>query len=122
MSNFNTGSWPDKPLIRIIEGYDAVDDDPIRDTLAIASSRPESLASSPHPFGTRLYTRLGGGLTCRGVGDVISAWEEMAAVPSAALADLRAAFEGLDELSPGMGVDGYRIDAVRAVLAYLPDA
>lgn len=104
-------SWPDKPFIRIIRGRSK--DAPVKDVLARQA------------YSGGLCTEVGGAgrdfsRKCfRGRTD---SWEEMAAVPSAALADPRAAFEGLDELSPGTGVDGYRIDAVRAVLAYLPDA
>ena len=114
-----SSSWPHKPLIRIIEGYDAIENRAIRDTLAVASSRPET-RPGPSSRGTRLYTRIGGGLMCFGAGDRIDSWEEVAAVPVSLLRELLDAFEGLDKYSPGTGVDGYRIDAVRAVLAHLP--
>ena len=114
MSNLNTGSWPTATLIRIIRGE--VNGAPVRDALAACD-----------PIYPNAYTvatgEKSGELIVRGeAGDRINSWEAVAAVPVAALADLQEAFEGLDGHSPGMAVDGRRIAAVRAVLAYLPDA
>lgn len=116
--------WPDKPIIRIVEGYDAIAGRPIRDTLAVASSWPESLSSSPSR-GTCLYTRLDGGIMCRGAGDLIESWEEVTAVPVSLLLELGEAFEGLDEHSPDRpeeGLSGPQIAALRGVLACLPES
>lgn len=68
------------------------------------------------------YRLVGGGLLVPGTGDVIETWEEVAAVPAAALADLQDAFEGMDEHSPAPlreGLSGPRLDTVRAILARL---
>ena len=118
--------WPDKPFIRIIKGYDAIEHLDIRDTLAVASSRPETPPGSPSR-GTCLYTRLDGGLVCFGAGDSIDSWEEVTAVPVSLLIELGEAFEGLDEHSPARsplreGLSGPRIAAVRAILACLPES
>lgn len=113
MGNLNTGSWLTPTLIRIVRGK--VNGTPVRGALAACD-----------PIYPNAYTvatgEESGELIVRGeAGDRIDEWEEVAAVPVAALADLRSAFEGLDEHSPGMSVGGPRIDAVRAVLAYLVD-
>lgn len=84
---------------------------PVRDALAACD-----------PIYPNAYTvatgEESGELIVRGeAGDRVDEWVALVPVPAAALADLRAAFEGLDEYSPGMGIDGHRIDAVRAVLS-----
>ena len=67
MSNFNTGGWPDKPLIRIASGYES-GVGLVTDALAIRGA-----AGS--------YRLVGGGLLAPDTGDVIETWEEMSAVP-----------------------------------------
>ena len=119
MSTQQQTPWPDKPVIRIIRGYDATKGLPIRDVLAVAASTPDPDAVArgvdPNP-----YTKVCGGRVCRGAGDRIDFWEEMAAVPVSLLWELRMAFHGMDQYSPGAGPGGYRVDAVHAVLNYLP--
>lgn len=75
-------NWPDKPIIRIIKGYDS------------GRLRENVLAF-----------RYGGGSNYRGpsclivqdnLGDSIDAWEEVTAVPTAALKRLQNAFRGID--------------------------
>lgn len=75
-------NWPDKPLIRIIKGYDS------------GRLREDVIAF-----------RYGGGSNYRGpdcciikdnLRDRIDAWEEVTAVPTAALKRLRDAFRGID--------------------------
>lgn len=99
---------PSADLIRVVTGYET--------SVGLVSSRPAASRMAG------CYRLIGGCLLVPNTGDVIETWEELAAVPVAALADLKDAFEGLDEHSPDMGVDGRRIATVRAVLAYLPDA
>ena len=67
MSNFNTGSWPDKPLIRIVSGYET-GVGLVTDALAILDA-------------AHCYRLVGGGLLVPNTGDVIETWEEMTAVP-----------------------------------------
>lgn len=119
MSTQQKALWPDQPIIRIIEGYDSIEKRPIRDTIAVASSDPETLPGSPSR-GTRLYTRAGGGLLCQGAGDRIYSWEEMAVVPVSLLRELRAAFEARDGRSPAVSTGGRMADVVHALLADLP--
>lgn len=114
MSNLSTGSWPTQTLIRIVRGK--VNGNPVRDALAACD-----------PIYPNAYTvatgEESGELIVRGEAeDRIDEWVALVPVPAAALADLQDAFDGVDEHSPGMGVDGHRIDAVRNVLAALPGA
>lgn len=107
-------AWPTGTLIRIIRGE--VNGVPVRDALAACD-----------PIYPNSYTiatgEKSGELIVRGeAGDSIDSWEDMAAAPVSLLRDLRGAFEGLDEYSPGMGIDGHRIGAVRAVLACLHES
>lgn len=70
MSNLNSGSWPDKPLIRIVSGYES--------GVGLVASR---LALRDT---VGCYRLLGGGLLVPDTGDVIETWEEMTAVPASA--------------------------------------
>lgn len=67
MSNSNPVSWPDKPLIRIVLGYES-GVGLVTDALAIRDAAD-------------CYRLVGGGLLVPNTGDVIETWEEMAAVP-----------------------------------------
>lgn len=67
MSNYNTGSWPDKPLIRIVTGYES--------GVGPVSSRLAMLDAAG------CYRLIGGSLLVPNTGDVIETWEEMRAVP-----------------------------------------
>lgn len=103
--------WPAADLIRVVKGYGS-GVGLIHDRLAM-----RDVAGS--------YRLLGGGLLCPGTVDVIKTWEEMTAVPVAALADLQEAFEGMDGHSPALpreGLGGPQTAAVRAVLACLPES
>lgn len=67
MSSFSTGTWPDKPLIRVVTGYES-GVGLVNDCLAIRDA-------------AGCYRLLGGDLLAPGTGDVIETWEEMKAVP-----------------------------------------
>lgn len=67
MSNLNTGNWPDKPLIRIVSGYES-GVGLVTDALAMRDA-------------ASCYRLEGGGLLVPRTGDVIETWEEMSAVP-----------------------------------------
>lgn len=106
MSNEQTATWPDKPLIRITRGRSK--DASVKDILARKA------------YSGSVYIEVGGAGRDFSRGcfrDRIDSWEEVSVVPTRLLRELGEAFEGLDEYSPG--VDGRRIDAVRAVLACL---
>ena len=60
--------WPDKPLIRIVSGYES-GVGLVTDTLAMGDV-------------AGCYRLAGGGLLVPGTGDVIETWEEMRAVPT----------------------------------------
>lgn len=59
--------WPDKPLIRIVSGYES-GVGLVTDALAMRDA-------------AGCYRLVGGGLLVPDTGDVIEAWEEMRAVP-----------------------------------------
>lgn len=59
--------WPDKPLIRIVSGYES-GVGPVTDALALLDA-------------AGCYRLAGGGLLVPDTGDVIATWEEMRAIP-----------------------------------------
>lgn len=59
--------WPDKPLIRIVSGYES-GVGLVTDALAIRDA-------------ASCYRLVGGGLLIPSTGDVIETWEEMRAIP-----------------------------------------
>lgn len=59
--------WPDKPLIRIVSGYES-GAGLVTDALAMRDA-------------ASCYRLVGGGLLVPNTGDVIETWEEMLAVP-----------------------------------------
>ena len=61
------GSWPDKPLIRVVSGYES-GVGLVTDALAIRDA-------------AGCFRLVGGGLLVPSTGDVIETWEEMRAVP-----------------------------------------
>lgn len=77
-------NWPDKPLIRVVRGREY--DEPVRDVLATRSRDDEYLlATGP---------RAGNSLSREASSDDIDDWEEVTAVPTAALRDLLEAWRG----------------------------
>lgn len=75
-------TWPDKPIIRIIRGRDS--GKLKEDVIAVRSSD------------TGAYRGLGCSFTREHPTDTIDAWEEVTAVPIAALKRLQDAFRGID--------------------------
>lgn len=99
-----SSNWPDKPLIRIIRGE-----------------------INGKPIANKIATRTEGGnfaianLLCvnNHDGDSISEWEEVTAVPTARLEELKKAWHGDGEYTPaGLKTLG---DAVDPILSHLPD-
>lgn len=68
--------WPDKPLIRIVSGYES-GVGLVTDALAIRDV-------------AGCYRLVGGGLLVPNTGDVIKTWEEMSAVPVYRASDILA--------------------------------
>lgn len=67
MSTQQRASWPDKPLIRVVSGYES-GVGLVTDALAMRDA-------------ASCYRLMGGGLLVPNTGDVIETWEEMSAVP-----------------------------------------
>ena len=79
-------SWPDKTLIRIVRGREY--DEPVSDVLATRDGDDEYLlATGP---------RTGNSILRKASSDDIDEWEEVTAVPTAALKRLQGAFRGID--------------------------
>lgn len=79
-------NWPDKTLIRIVRGREY--DEPVSDVLAARSGDDEYLlATGP---------RAGNSILHKASSDDIDEWEEVTAVPTAALKRLQGAFRGVD--------------------------
>jgi hypothetical protein len=79
-------NWPDKTLIRIVRGREY--DEPVSDVLAARSGDDEYLlATGP---------RAGNSILHKALSDDIDEWEEVTAVPTAALKRLQGAFRGVD--------------------------
>ena len=97
-------NWPDKPLIRVIRGRDA--------------DRPEDGVIAIRSNNTGTYRGLGCSFTQEYPMDSIDEWEEVAAVPTAALEELKKAWHGDGEYTP----TGFKTlgDAVGPILSYLP--
>lgn len=97
-------NWPDKPLIRVIRGRDA--GAPKDDVIAIRSNN------------TGTYRGLGCSFSREYPMDSIDEWEEVTAVPAAALNSSKAAWKGFGTYDPD---DSQRVTgAVAAILACLP--
>lgn len=102
-------SWPDKPLIRVVRGREY--DEPVRDALATRSGDDEYLlATGP---------RAGNSILRKAPSDDIDEWEEVTAVPTAALRGLLEAWRGTggENLKWLHNVE----DAMDPVLSCLPD-
>ena len=100
-------TWPDKPLIRIIRGEENFH--PIRNTLATRDGDSYIVASG---------SRAGNSISRDYATDHIFEWEEVTAVPTAALEDFKAAWKGFGMYDPD---DSQRVtDAITSVLSCLP--
>lgn len=96
-------TWPDKPLIRVVRGREY--DEPVRDVLATRSGDDEYLlATGP---------RAGNSILRKASSDDIDEWEEVTAVPTAALKRLQDAFRGVDMIST-------LVAAIQDVTSHLP--
>lgn len=95
-------SWPDKPLIRIIHGEE--DAYPIRNTLATRDGDSYIVA---------IGSRAGNPISRDYATDHIFEWEEVTAVPTAALKHLQQALQGIDMATS-------LAEIVQEVLACLP--
>ena len=101
-------NWPDKPLIRIIRGREY--DEPVRGALATRLAEDEYLlATGP---------RAENSILRKASSDQIDDWEEVTAVPTAALKELEKAWRGDGEYTPkGLKTLG---DAMDPILSCLP--
>lgn len=101
-------NWPDKPLIRINRGK--VDGDEIVNELAANRGDNEYVL-----FSTKHWHWMAAA-NCDM--DSIDEWEEVTAVPTAALEDFKAAWKGFGMYDPD---DSQRVtDAITSILACLP--
>lgn len=101
-------NWPDKPLIRINRGK--VDGDEIVNELAASRGDNEYVL-----FSTKHWHWMAAA-NCDM--DSIDEWEEVTAVPTAALEDFKAAWKGFGMYDPD---DSQRVtDAITSVLSCLP--
>lgn len=98
-----SNNWPTAPLIRVVRGREY--DEPVRDVLATRSRDDEYLlATGP---------RAGNSILRKASSDDIDEWEEVAAVPTAALKRLQDAFRGVDMTSA-------LVAALQEVTSHLP--
>lgn len=101
-------NWPDKPLIRIIRGREY--DEPVRGALATRLAEDEYLLATGPRAENSILRKV--------PSDQIDEWEEITAVPTAALEELRKAWHGDGEYTPkGLKTLG---DAMDPVLSCLP--
>lgn len=101
-------NWPNKPLIRVVRGREY--DETVRDALAARTGGGNYLlATGP---------RAGNSILRKAPSDDIDEWEEVTAVPTAALEELKAAWKGFGMYDPD---DSQRVtDAITTILSYLP--
>ena len=103
-----SNNWPTAPLIKVVRGKEY--DEPVRDALAARSKDDEYLlATGP---------RAGNSILRKAPSDDIDDWEEVTAVPTAALEEFKEAWKGF-----GMyDADGSQrvTDAITSILACLP--
>lgn len=105
-------NWPDKPLIRIIKGNER--DLEVRDAIAVATDIDRSEGDYYMLSGPRAGRTIIRACTA----DFIDEWEEVTAVPTAALEELKKAWRGDGEYTPkGLKTLG---DAMDPVLSCLP--
>lgn len=100
---------PTAPLIKVVRGKEY--DEPVRDALAARSKDDEYLLATGPRAGNSIFRKA--------PSDDIDDWEEVTAVPTAALEELRKAWHGDGEYTP----KGFKTlgDAMGPVLSCLPD-
>lgn len=97
-------NWPDKSLIRIIKGYDS---GKLREDIIAFKCKGGNSYRGDNCHIVRGYPR-----------DSIDEWEEVTAVPTAALEEFKAAWKGFGMYDPD---DSQRVtDAITTILSYLP--
>lgn len=101
-------NWPTAPLIKVVRGREY--DEPVHDGLAARTGDDEYLlATGP---------RAGHSILRKASSDDIDEWEEVTAVPTAALEEFKAAWKGFGMYDPD---DSQRVtDAITTILSYLP--
>ena len=101
-------NWPTAPMIRVVRGREY--DEPVRDALAARTGDDEYLlATGP---------RAGHSILRKAPSDDIDEWEEVTAVPTAALEEFKAAWKGFGMYDPD---NSQRVtDAITTILSYLP--
>lgn len=99
---------PTAPLIKVVRGKEY--DEPVRGDLAARTGDDEYLlATGP---------RAGNSISRKAPSDDIDKWEEVTAVPTAALEEFKAAWKGFGMYDPD---DSQRVtDAITTILSYLP--
>ena len=100
-------NWPDKPLIRIIKGRERNLE--VRDAIAVATD----IDSSERDYYMLSGPRAGRTIICACTADFIDDWEEVTAVPTAALKHLQDVFLGVE-------LPLKRFAAIQQVVSYLP--
>lgn len=103
-----SNNWPTAPLIKVVRGREY--DEPVRGDLAARTGDDEYLlATGP---------RAGSSISRKAPSDDIDKWEEVTAVPTAALEEFKAAWKGFGMYDPD---DSQRVtDAITTILSYLP--
>nr|DAX62063.1 MAG TPA: hypothetical protein [Caudoviricetes sp.] len=103
-----SNNWPTAPLIKVVRGREY--DVPVRGDLAARTGDDEYLlATGP---------RAGSSISRKAPSDDIDKWEEVTAVPTAALEEFKAAWKGFGMYDPD---DSQRVtDAITTILSYLP--
>lgn len=96
-------NWPTAPLIRIKRGLKIQEE--IRDELAIRNTNGSYMTQKHTLYSTGAY-------------NVIDEWEEVTAIPTAALEEFKEAWKGFGMYDPD---DSQRVtDAITSILSYLP--
>lgn len=103
-----SNNWPTAPIVRVVRGREY--DVPVRGDLAARNGGDEYLlVTGP---------RAGSSILRKAPSDDIGEWEEVTAVPTAALEDFKEAWKGFGMYDPD---DSQRVtDAITTILSYLP--
>lgn len=101
-------NWPTAPLIKVVRGREY--DEPVHDGLAARTGDDKYLLATGPRAGHSILRKVSS--------DDIDEWEEVTAVPTAALEEFKAAWKGSGMYDP----DDYQrvTDAITTILSYLP--